>query len=198
MSLLSGELEHDPLTLFDSWLAQATESEPNDPNAVALATCTPDGSPSVRMVLAKRVEEHRFAFFTNVESRKGTELETNLRAALCFYWKSVRRQVRVEGGVHRLQPAQVDRYFHSRSRDSQIGAAISDQSRPLSNREELERRFAAMSEGLTGEVPRPEYWKGYYVEPVSVEFWMAGEHRLHDRALFTRANGQWQSTLLFP
>ena len=196
--MLSGELEHDPLSLFDSWLGQATESEPNDPNAVALATCTPDGIPSVRMVLAKRVEEHRFAFFTNVESRKGMELETNLKAALCFYWKSLRRQVRIEGPVHRVQPAQVDRYFHSRSRDSQIGAAISDQSRPLSNREELERRFAAMSEGLTGEVPRPEYWKGYYVEPVSIEFWMAGEHRLHDRALFTRTNGQWQSTLLFP
>src|SRR5277367_5212048 len=130
----------DPLELFDSWLKQAQESEPNDPNAAALATSTRDGVPSVRIVLAKRIGEHHFCFFTNAESRKGLELAENPQAALCFHWKSLRRQVRVEGTVSELAAKDVDTYFHSRTRASQISAAVSDQSRVLESREELEER----------------------------------------------------------
>lgn len=188
----------DPIAVFDQWLHQAVQTEPNDPTAMALATCTPGGAPSVRMVLAKRVGSQRFAFFTNGESRKGIELAANPRAALCFHWKSLRRQVRVEGTVHELDAAAADQYFQSRSRDSQIGAAISDQSRPLDSRDELERRFNAFASEHTGEVPRPAYWRGYYVEPEAIEFWMDGAHRLHNRFFFTREHDAWRCTRLFP
>lgn len=188
----------DPIAVFDAWLHRAHETEPNDPNAMALATCTPEGLPSVRMVLAKRVGLHRFAFFTNAQSRKGVELAANPRAALCFHWKSLRRQVRVEGPVRPLDDAAVDKYFHSRSRDSQIGAAVSDQSRILSSREELEQRFATFAAKLTGDVPRPAYWRGFYVEPERIEFWSDGAHRLHNRVLFTREGAGWNRVRLFP
>jgi pyridoxamine 5'-phosphate oxidase len=188
----------DPLQLFDRWMREAEERELNDPNAAALATATTDGRPSVRMVLAKRIREHRFAFFTNAESRKGLELAENPHAALCFHWKSLRRQVRVEGDMCPLADADVDRYFHSRSRASQIGAAVSRQSRPLGSREELEDQVRAFTEAHPGEVPRPEYWRGFYVEPVSIEFWTDGAHRLHDRFLFTRDNGGWAAVRLYP
>jgi pyridoxamine 5'-phosphate oxidase len=144
----------DPLELFDSWLKQAQESEPNDPNAAALATSTRDRVPSVRIVLAKRIGEHHFWFFTNAESRKGMELAENPRAALCFHWKILRRQVRLEGKVSELDVSDVDEYFHSRSRASQIGAAVSDQSRILGSREELEERVREFSEQHPGEIPR--------------------------------------------
>jgi pyridoxamine 5'-phosphate oxidase len=188
----------DPLQLFDRWMREAEERELNDPNAAALATATTDGRPSVRMVLAKRIREHRFAFFTNAESRKGLELAENPHAALCFHWKSLRRQVRVEGDVCPLADADVDRYFHSRSRASQIGAAVSRQSRPLGSREELEDQVRAFTEAHPGEVPRPQYWRGFYIEPVSIEFWTDGAHRLHDRFLFTRDNGGWAAVRLYP
>jgi pyridoxamine 5'-phosphate oxidase len=188
----------DPLQLFDRWMREAEERELNDPNAAALATATTDGRPSVRMVLAKRIREHRFAFFTNAESRKGLELAENPHAALCFHWKSLRRQVRVEGDVCPLADADVDRYFHSRSRASQIGAAVSRQSQPLGSREELEDQVRAFTEAHPGEVPRPQYWRGFYIEPVSIEFWTDGAHRLHDRFLFTKDKGGWAAVRLYP
>jgi pyridoxamine 5'-phosphate oxidase len=193
------EIDSDnPLAVFDLWIREAEEREPNDPNAAALATATPDGFPSVRMVLAKRIRSHRFAFFTNAESRKGAELARNPRAALCFHWKSLRRQVRVEGKVLPLPETDVDRYFHSRSRASQIGAAVSRQSRPLASREELEAQVRAFTETHREMVPRPEYWQGFYIDPIRVEFWMDGAHRLHDRFLFTREGSRWHKTRLYP
>jgi pyridoxamine 5'-phosphate oxidase len=186
------------MSLFSQWLKEAEASEPNDPNAAALATSTPDGSPSVRMVLVKRADERGFCFYTNVESRKGLELEANPKAALCFYWKTLRRQVRVEGPVTQMDAADVDAYFHSRSRNSQMGAAISLQSRPLASREELEAQFQKFAVAHPGEVPRPAYWRGFRVQAQKIEFWIAGEDRLHDRLLFTRIAAGWQKIRLYP
>ena len=188
----------DPLELFDRWLGEAQRAEPNDPNAAALATATPEGAPSVRMVLVKSVMPERFCFFTNAESQKGRELRVNRRAALCFHWKSLRRQVRVEGAVHELEAPVVDAYFHSRSRASQIGAAISDQSRILKSREELEARLRQFMEVTQGEVPRPAFWRGFRLEPERIEFWISGADRLHDRFLFTRRDEEWGRVRLFP
>ena len=188
----------DPIDLFRQWLAEAERSEPNDANAAALATSTPDGYPSVRMVLVKRADEHGFCFFTNAESRKGMQLHANPRAALCFHWKSLRRQVRVEGSVTAMPAADVDEYFHSRSRNSQIGAAVSQQSRPLASREELDTRFRKFSADHPGEVPRPPYWCGFCVHPEQIEFWISRDNRLHDRFLFTRDAGAWRATRLYP
>jgi pyridoxamine 5'-phosphate oxidase len=188
----------DPLELFRLWLKQAEGSEPNDPNAAALATSTSDGEPSVRMVLIKRVDERGFCFFTNAESKKGMQLQANPKAAICFHWKTLRRQVRVEGRVTELDAADVDAYFHSRSRSSQIGAAVSEQSRPLASREALEERFRRFSEEHPGEVPRPPHWCGFCVHAERIEFWINGEDRLHDRFLFTRESGHWSRTRLYP
>lgn len=188
----------DPLELFDSWLKQAQESEPNDPNAAALATSTPDGVPSVRIVLAKRIGAHRFCFFTNAESRKGIELAENPTAALCFHWKTLRRQVRVEGKVSELDVSDVDEYFHSRSRASQVGAAVSYQSRILGSREELEERVRKFGELHPGEIPRPGFWRGFDLRAGRIEFWLDGVNRLHDRFLFTRDGARWQKARLYP
>jgi pyridoxamine 5'-phosphate oxidase len=188
----------DPMEVFDSWLKQAQESEPNDPNAAALATSTPDGVPSVRMVLAKQVGGRPFCFFTNAESRKGLELASNPRAALCFHWKSLRRQVRVEGKVSALAASDVDKYFHSRSRASQIGAAVSQQSRILKTREELESRLRTFGEQHPGEIPRPGFWSGFHLQPERIEFWLDGKNRLHDRFLFTKGETRWQKSRLYP
>jgi pyridoxamine 5'-phosphate oxidase len=188
----------DPLELFAIWLKQAEESEPNDAIAAALATATLDGIPSVRMVLVKRVDERGFCFFTNAESSKGMQLEANPRAALCFHWKTLRRQVRVEGRVTEMEAADVDAYFHTRSRKSQIGAAVSRQSRPLGSREELEAQVRKFTEEHPGEVPRPPYWRGFCVHAEQIEFWVDGPNRLHDRFLFTRDSGGWKRTRLYP
>jgi pyridoxamine 5'-phosphate oxidase len=188
----------DPLELFRLWFQEAERSEPNDPNAAALATSTLGGQPSVRMVLVKRADERGFCFFTNAESRKGRELETNPRAAICFHWKTLRRQVRVEGPVTQMETTDVDEYFHSRSRNSQIGAAVSQQSRPLPSREDLEVRFQRFAQEHPGEVPRPPYWCGFSVQTERIEFWMHGADRLHDRFLFTREVGEWVRTRLSP
>ena len=188
----------DPVERFLEWLREAEAAESNDPNAAALATCTARGEPSVRMVLVKRVDEHGFCFFTNGESQKGKELAQNPRAALCFHWKSLRRQVRVEGQVIELQSADVDAYFHSRSRNSQIGAAVSDQSRPLRSREELVAQVKAFAKQHPGEIPRPAHWRGYCVSVERIEFWMDGPDRLHDRVLFTRSGDLWEWTRLYP
>jgi pyridoxamine 5'-phosphate oxidase len=198
MDLMHNPESADPIEWFRQWLADAERSEPNDPNAAALATSTSDGFPSVRMVLVKRVDERGFCFFTNIESMKGTQLHANPRAALCFYWKSLRRQVRVEGWVSAMTDADADEYFHTRSRDSQIGAAVSQQSRPLVSREELDAAFREFAGAHPGEVPRPLYWRGFRVHPEQIEFWISGEYRLHDRFLFTRDAGTWRTTRLYP
>jgi pyridoxamine 5'-phosphate oxidase len=202
---MSGELEigsialHlDPLALFEQWFKLAEASEPNDPNAVALATATADGTPSVRMVLAKRIGDYPFCFFTNAEGRKGRELAENPRVSLCFHWKSLRRQVRVEGTVSLLDAKAVDEYFHSRSRRSQVGAAVSQQSRPLASREELEDAVRDFEAAHPGEIPRPEHWAGYRVTVERIEFWIDGANRLHDRFLFTRAGDSWTTIRLYP
>lgn len=199
LAMLEGAGE--PFELFAGWLKEAEASEPNDPNAAALATATPDGVPSVRMVLVKRSDARGFWFFTNAESQKGGELARNPRAALCFHWKTLRRQVRVAGAVSSLSDAETDEYFHSRGRRSQLGAAVSRQSRALGSREELQRavaRFEAEHPPESGAVPRPEYWRGYCLEPERVEFWMDGPDRLHDRVVFTREGDGWGKGRLWP
>lgn len=189
----------DPFALFDEWLAEAREKEINDPEAMALATADANGQPSVRMVLLKGRGPAGFVFYTNEQSRKGGELDANPRASLLFHWKTLRRQVRIEGSVERVDDAEADAYFASRARDSQLGAWASDQSRPLDTRETFERRFKEMSarfEGLT--VPRPPHWGGYRVLPERIEFWSDRRHRLHERRLFVRDGGGWTEGLLYP
>ena len=188
----------DPVAVFREWLHEAEKTEPNDANAAALATATRDGAPSVRMVLVKQVDARGFCFYTNAESRKGRELEANPRAELCFHWKSLRRQVRVEGPVVELPAAEADAYFHSRTRESQLGAAVSRQSRVLESREVLERMVAEFAAEHPEEVPRPAWWKGYAIRPERIELWVSGEHRLHDRFLFARDGGAWVKSRLFP
>jgi pyridoxamine 5'-phosphate oxidase len=191
-------LTNDPIALFDLWLTEAAASEPNDPNAAALATSTANGMPSVRMVLVKPVGDERFCVFTNAESRKGTELIANPKAALCFHWKMLRRQVRVEGTISELSAEASDTYFHSRSRGSQIGAAVSQQSRPLASREELEAEAQTFAGAHLGEIPRPGYWRGFCLHAEQIEFWMDGKDRLHDRFLFVREGAGWRRSRLYP
>jgi len=197
--------DSDPLGLFGAWFAEARLSEPNDANAMALATATPDGAPSVRMVLLKDFGPHvgergGFTFYTNAQSRKGGEILANPRAALLFHWKSLRRQVRIEGPLSEVTPAQADDYFHSRAFVSQVGSAASDQSRPLDDRRTYIDRVAALEDACkaAGEVPRPPYWTGFTLAPERIEFWLDRPNRLHDRRLFTRAGDGWASTLLYP
>jgi pyridoxamine 5'-phosphate oxidase len=189
---------NDPIATFRAWLKDAEAAEVNDPIAVALATASRDGTPSVRMVLMKRVDERGFAFYTNAESQKGVELAENPRAAMCFHWKSLRRQVRISGTVVELPAEDADDYFHSRSRLSQLGAAASAQSRVLESREVLEARVRLLETVFPGEIPRPDYWKGYVLRPDSIEFWKDSAGRLHDRFLFVRIEGGWRMDRLFP
>jgi pyridoxamine 5'-phosphate oxidase len=191
---------HDPFALFDNWFAAARASEPNDPEAMALATADRAGRPSVRMVLLKGHDARGFVFYTNDESRKGGELAANRHASLLFHWKSLRRQVRIEGSVERVDEAEADAYFASRGRDSQLGAWASDQSRPLDERAHFMARFEEMQARFEGgAVPRPPHWGGYRVAPRRIEFWSDGEHRLHERRLFTpREGGGWDEGLLYP
>lgn len=198
LSTAFAEAATDPIALFDLWLGRASASEPNDPTAAALATSTPHGVPSVRMVLVKPNALERFCFYSNAESRKGSELTSNPQAALCFHWKSLRRQIRIEGPITELDAATSDTYFHSRSRASQIGAAISDQSRPLDSRSTMEQRFEAFAQSHPGEIPRPDYWRGFCLHPQAMEFWIDGANRLHDRFLFTRSGDAWLKSRLYP
>jgi pyridoxamine 5'-phosphate oxidase len=190
----------DPFVMFEAWFADARESEPNDANAMALATATPDGRPSVRMVLLKGHGPHGFVFYTNAASRKGDEIRANPRAALLFHWKSLRRQVRIEGPLSEVAAAEADAYFASRHPDSRLGSAASDQSRPLDDRATyLARVDALRAEYPDGSVPRPPHWTGFRLAPVAIEFWIDRAHRLHERRRFTRAaDGGWDSTLLYP
>ena len=188
----------DPMPIVRLWLADAEATEPNDPNAMALATTSTTGQPSVRMVLLKQLDERGFGFFTNAESQKGRQLDQNPHAALCFHWKSRRRQIRVEGAVTELPGSEADTYFHSRSRRSQLGAAASQQSRVLESREQLEAMVRELAEQYPTEIPRPAYWRGYVLKPERIEFWQDGADRLHDRILFTRAADGWRSERLFP
>lgn len=189
----------DPFSLFDDWYAQARESEINDSNAMALATADADGRPSVRMVLLKGHGPDGFIFYTNFEGRKAAELLANPHAALLFHWKSLRRQVRIEGPVQPVDDATADAYFATRSRDSQLGAWASDQSRPLASRDLFTARFDAAEARFDGvPVPRPPHWSGLRVVPGRIEFWQDREHRLHERRLFERTDTGWAEGLLYP
>lgn len=194
----------DPFALFQAWLAEAEAKEPNDPNAMALATADAQGRPSLRMVLLRGLDSRGFTFFTNYESRKGEQLLANPNAALCFHWKSLRRSVRVEGAAERVTDEEADAYFGSRPRASQIGAWASRQSRPLEGRFELEKRVAQFTAkfGL-GAVPRPPYWSGFRIVPSRIEFWEDRPFRLHDRLVYHRRDDadsrvSWETERLFP
>jgi pyridoxamine 5'-phosphate oxidase len=189
----------EPYGLFEAWFAEAVAREPNDPNAMCLATTTAEGWPSARMVLLKGRDEAGFVFYTNEQSRKGGELLANPRAALCFHWKSLRRQVRVEGRVERVSAAESDAYFASRSRGSRISAASSEQSRPLGSRAEFERRIAETESRYPGEdVPRPPHWGGFRLLPSRIEFWQDMPFRMHDRLVFERTEAGWTTLRLYP
>jgi len=195
---------NDPYRLFDKWYAEARASEPNDGNAMALATADAEGHPSVRMVLLKGhgpdIEgTGGFIFYTNLESRKGSELAANKNVALLFHWKSLRRQIRIEGPVSRVTDATANTYFATRSRASQLGAWASDQSRPLDSRATFEARYAEIEQRFDGQdVPRPPHWSGYLVSPRAIEFWQDREFRLHERWVYARDGDGWTAGMIYP
>lgn len=194
----------EPYRLFANWLEEATASEPNDPNALALATVDDDGMPNVRMVLLKGFDERGFVFYTNFESQKGREILGSMKAAMCFHWKSLRRQVRVRGVVEQVSDAEADEYYASRPRGSRIGAWASKQSRPLEGRFALEKAVAEYTaKHAVGDIPRPAHWSGFRILPQSIEFWHDRPFRLHDRVVFTRNHNagrqdNWDKTRLYP
>jgi pyridoxamine 5'-phosphate oxidase len=189
----------DPFALFEAWLGEAREKEPNDPEALAFATADAKGRPSVRMVLLRRHGPDGFGFFTNLDSRKGRELAENPHGALAIHWKSLRRQVRAEGRVEQVSDTEADSYFAGRSRESQVGSWASDQSRPLESRELFERRYEEVQSKFEGRpVPRPPRWSGFRLIPDRIEFWTDRPHRLHERRLFTRRGDGWTEGLLYP
>jgi pyridoxamine 5'-phosphate oxidase len=200
--LTSGDFTEaaEPFRLFAEWLDDAVKSEPNDPNGVALATVDETGMPNVRMVLLKGFDEQGFVFYTNLESIKGREILASMKAAMCFHWKSLRRQVRVRGPVEIVSDAEADAYYATRPRGSRIGAWASKQSRPLESRFALEKAVAEYTARYAiGEIPRPPYWSGFRIVPETIEFWHDRPFRLHDRVMFSRtAAGVWEKTRLYP
>jgi pyridoxamine 5'-phosphate oxidase len=189
----------DPYALFNSWLTEAGESESNDPNAMSLATVDGEGMPSVRIVLLKDVDARGFVFYTNTESDKGQQLLGHPQAALCFHWKSLRRQVRVWGETSLVTAQEADTYYHSRPRRSQVGAWASQQSRPLDSRATLERKVEELTASFgDGEIPRPDHWTGFRLVPRRIEFWRDGEFRLHDRMVYSRSDAGWITERLYP
>ncbi len=189
----------DPLSLFAAWLEDASRSEINDPNAVALATVDASGMPDVRMVLLKDFDQRGFTFYTNFESAKGTEILQSMKAAMCFHWKSVRRQVRVRGAVETVSETEADAYFETRARGSRIGARVSQQSRPLASRKDLEDAVQAETARVgDNPIPRPANWSGFRIKPQTLEFWKEGDFRLHDRFVFSREAEGWSVQRLYP
>jgi pyridoxamine 5'-phosphate oxidase len=190
---------HDPYALFAEWFAEAEKSEPNDPNGMCLATSTPEGRPSARMVLLKGQDTSGFVFYTNLESRKGEQLAANPFAALCFHWKSLRRSVRVEGRVESVTDAEADAYYATRARGSRIGAWASRQSRPLEGRWALEKAVAEYTLKFgVGAIPRPEFWSGFRLVPDRIEFWRDMPFRLHERRVFHAEGTAWREEALYP
>jgi pyridoxamine 5'-phosphate oxidase len=200
VTMPAGErLATSPFDQFHAWMSEAEKSEPNDPNAMVVATATPDGRPSLRTILLKGVDERGFVFYTNKESRKGVELAINANVALLFHWKSLRRQIRIEGTVEHVTDSEADTYFASRPRISRLGAWASQQSRRLENRAVLEARLAETEQRFPDDIPRPAYWSGYRVLPEMLEFWQDMPYRLHDRTTYHRSGtGTWEQTKLFP
>ena len=202
--LTSGDFtqENEPFSLFGAWLKEAEASEINDPNAMSLATVDSEGLPNVRMVLLKGFDADGFVFYTNLESQKGTELQAHMKAALCFHWKSLRRQVRVRGPVEMVTAQEADDYYKTRPRGSRIGAWASKQSRPLESRFALEKAVASYTAQFgIGDIPRPEHWSGFRIRPSSIEFWKDGKFRLHDRIEFKRLVDQsegWNKVRMYP
>lgn len=191
----------NPIDLFTEWLSEAEKSEPNDPSAMALASVDTDGMPNVRMVLVRRFDQRGIVFFTNFESQKGQELLSSKKAAGCFHWKSLRKSVRFRGIVEQVSDNEADEYFYSRPRGSRIGAWASKQSQPLESRFALEKSVASYTAKFgAGKVPRPDYWSGFRIIPVSIEFWSDGKFRLHDRIRYDRqsVDQAWQQTRLYP
>jgi pyridoxamine 5'-phosphate oxidase len=192
-------LSEDPFALFAAWMREAEAAEPEDPNAMALATAGSDGLPDVRMVLLKGFDERGFVFYTNVQSAKGEELAQNPQAALVLHWKSLRRQVRARGPVSPVTAEEADAYFESRRRESRLGAIASQQSRPLADRAALMAEVTELAARYeNGPIPRPEHWTGFRIAPVSLEFWQNGDYRLHDRVRFTRTGDGWSRARLYP
>lgn len=192
---------NDPFALFALWLELAGENEVNDPNAMALATVDGDGMPNVRMVLLKEIDACGLSFFTNLESIKGDELAGNPQAAICFHWKSIRRQVRFRGGIERVSDEEADAYFATRARGAQLGAHASAQSRPLASREVLEADIERLDKSHAGEpLTRPDHWGGFRLNPIEIEFWVNRPYRLHDRLVYWRDNPQseWRNERLYP
>ncbi|MDV7340112.1 pyridoxamine 5'-phosphate oxidase [Terasakiella sp. A23] len=189
----------NPISLFHEWLSEAEKSEINDPTAMSLATATKDGVPSVRMVLLKGADERGFVFYTNLGSRKAAELQENKNVGLCLHWKSLRKQVRVEGEIEPVSDEEADAYFQSRARVSRIGAWASKQSQEMEGRFELEKRVAEYTAKFgVGEIPRPDFWGGFLVRPRVIEFWSDQKFRLHDRIVYKMGENGWETTRLFP
>lgn len=202
--LITGDFtqENEPFSLFGTWLKEAEASEINDPNAMSLATVDGEGLPNVRMVLLKGFDSEGFVFYTNLESQKGTELTAHMKAALCFHWKSLRRQVRLRGPVEMVTAQEADEYYKTRPRGSRIGAWASKQSRPLESRFALEKAVATYTAQFgISEIPRPDHWSGFRIRPTSIEFWKDGKFRLHDRIEFRRPDGKsqgWDKVRMYP
>lgn len=192
-------MTHDPFPLFETWFAEARETEPNDSNAMTIATADASGQPSARMVLLKGHDRTGFVFYTNQESRKAADIAANPKAAILFHWKSLRRQIRIEGALSTVSDDVADAYFATRSRDSQLGAWASDQSQPLDSRATFEARFEEVNARFDGQdVPRPPHWSGYLLTPQRFEFWQNREHRLHERRIFVGSGDDWTEGMLYP